>query len=229
MFLKGEEQMDALVEIGLKTILLYLAMVVIFRIMGKREIGELSLLDLVVFMMIAEIAALVIEDTDRSIWSSVVPMAILVIIQLLFAYISLKSKSFRQLMDGKPSIIINQGKIDERAMRKQRYNFDDLLNQLRQEGIGDVAEVEYAILESSGKLSVIKKGVSTLALPVMLDGNVLTENLRKLNIERKWLDAELDRKGYPDIRKISYCSFGKEGIFVDLMDEKTTSAPERDH
>ena len=221
MFRKGEERMEELLHIAFRTVLLYLAIVIIFRVMGKREIGELSLLDLVVFIMIAEIAAIIIEDTERSIWESLVPMITLVVIQILLAYISLKSKSFRDVIDGKPSIIINKGRIDEGAMRKQRYNFDDLLHQLRQEGIGDIADVEYAILESSGKLSVLKsKDGGMLALPVIIDGAILEDNLLKLKKDRQWLKAELKSKGYTNIRNISYCSFGDKGIYVDIKDER---------
>ncbi len=145
------------VTIILRTLLLYGVILFIFRVMGKREIGELSILDLVVFIMIGEMAVIAIEQPKDSIFHTIVPMIVLTIAQIAFAYFSLKSEMFRRLVDGSPTIIINNGKIDEKAMRKQRYNFDDLLIQLREKNIKNIADVEFAILEPSGKLSVFEK------------------------------------------------------------------------
>lgn len=123
--------MEDIFIITFRTIVLYFIILVIFRLMGKREIGELSILDLVVSIMIAEIAVLAIENVKDKLLHTIVPIVVLMIIQVSLAFISLKSQKIRQLLDGKPTIIIKQGKIDERAMRSQRYNFDDLLMQLR--------------------------------------------------------------------------------------------------
>lgn len=116
----------ALIMIG-RTVFLYFLILLIFRLIGKREIGELSILDLVVFVMIAELAVVGIEDTKDPLLHTILPIGVLLIIQISLAYLSLKSDVIRHLIDGKPTIIINQDKIDERAMRSQRYNFDDLL------------------------------------------------------------------------------------------------------
>ncbi|KHF28084.1 hypothetical protein LR68_03144 [Anoxybacillus sp. BCO1] len=120
------------VTIILRTLLLYGAILFIFRMMGKREIGELSILDLVVFIMIGEMAVIAIEQPKDPIFHTLVPMIVLTIAQIAFAFFSLKSEVFRRLVDGSPTVIIKNGKIDEKAMRKQRYNFDDLLIQLRE-------------------------------------------------------------------------------------------------
>lgn len=149
--------MEDIFIITFRTIVLYFIILVIFRLMGKREIGELSILDLVVSIMIAEIAVLAIENVKDKLLHTIVPIVVLMIIQVSLAFISLKSQKIRQLLDGKPTIIIKQGKIDERAMRSQRYNFDDLLMQLRENNIDRISDVSYAILESSGKLSIVKE------------------------------------------------------------------------
>ena len=191
--------------------------------MGKREIGELSLLDLVVFMMIAEMAAIAIEKTDDPLIKSLVPMLLLVGVQYFLAFISLKSKRFRLLVDGKPSIIINKGKIDEKEMRKQRYNFDDLLLQLREGGVSDIEDVDYAILETSGKLSIFKRGEkANLALTLIIDGAVQNENLNEIGKSKSWLYDQLTKKGYPDIDQISFCNYNqnKNKFYVDIKDEK---------
>ncbi len=145
------------------TVLMYILIFLSMRIMGKREIGKLSVFDLTISIMIAEIAVFVIEDIERPVYDGVVPMATLVLIQILVAQLSLKSRKLRLLVDGKPSVLIADGKLNRNEMRKQRYNIDDLLLQLRGQNIDSPADVEFAILETSGQLTVIEKskGVSS--------------------------------------------------------------------
>ena len=194
--------------------------------MGKREIGELSILDLVVFIMIAEMAVVAIENPQDQMWHTLLPIFVLVSIQILLAIVSLKSQKFRDIIDGKPSVIINKGKIDENEMKKQRYNFDDLLVQLRDKNVKNVADVEFAILEPSGKLSVIekdkkksKKKEPTLNLPFVMDGVIQEDNLKTENKTNLWLRQELRKLGYKDIKKISYCSYDNGVFFIDLKDD----------
>lgn len=220
--------MEVYFNIILRTLFLYLMIIVIFRLMGKREIGELSILDLVVFIMIGEMAVIAIENTKDPLIHSIIPMVLLMIIQITLAFISLKSKKFRDLVDGDPSIIINRGKIDEKAMRRQRYNFDDLMTQLREKDIRSIADVEFAILESSGSLSVIEKIKSNkknqkkqgdITIPLILDGTIEEENLKRINKTNLWLRQELKKKGYRDVKKISFCSYENGEFYIDLQDE----------
>ncbi|MFD0588267.1 YetF domain-containing protein [Paenibacillus sp. GCM10027627] len=141
----------------IRTVIIYFVVFLIMRFMGKREIGKLSVLDLVISVMVAEIAVIVIEDVDRSMWDGIVPMVTLLLIQISTAFLSMNNRTIRLLFDGKPSVIIAKGKINRDEMRKQRYNLDDLMLQLRENKITSVADVEFAILETSGKLSVIPK------------------------------------------------------------------------
>ncbi|MFK9091327.1 DUF421 domain-containing protein [Bacillus salipaludis] len=218
------------ITIVFRTIMFYLLILIIFRLMGKREIGELSILDLVVFIMIGELAVVAIERPNVKIFHAILPMAILMIIQIIMAIVSLKSKKFRNLVEGKPSIIINRGKIDEVAMRKQRYNFDDLMTQLREKDIRSIADVEFAILESSGSLSVIEKledpnkpknqsKNGDITIPLILDGNIEEENLKRINKTNLWLRQELKKQGYRDVKKISFCSYENGKFFIDFQDE----------
>ncbi|WHY65839.1 DUF421 domain-containing protein [Neobacillus sp. SuZ13] len=219
--------MDNYVTIVLRTLLFYSLILFIFRMMGKREIGELSILDLVVFIMIGEMAVVAIERPNTPLFHTIIPMLLLMLVQILLAIISLKSKKFRNLIDGQPSIIINRGKIDEKAMRKQRYNFDDLMTQLREKDIRSIADVEFAILESSGSLSVIEKlkndnaesEQGDITIPLILDGNIDDENLKRINKTNLWLRQELKKQGYRDVKKISFCSFENGKFFIDLKDE----------
>lgn len=139
------------------TVLMYFFIFLCLRIMGKREIGKLSVFDLTISIMIAEIAVFVIDDIKRPVYEGIVPMATLVIIQVLVAQLGLKSRKLRLFMDGKPSILISDGKLHRGEMRKQRYNIDDLLLQLRGQNIDNPADVEFAILEASGQLTIIEK------------------------------------------------------------------------
>ncbi|MBO0960747.1 DUF421 domain-containing protein [Neobacillus sp. MM2021_6] len=210
-----------------RTLFFYLLILVIFRLMGKREIGELSILDLVVFIMIGEMAVVSIEKVHSPLFHTILPMVLLMLVQVSLALLSLKSKKFRDMVDGRPSIIINRGKIDEHAMRKQRYNFDDLMTQLREKDIRSIADVEFAILESSGSLSVIEKLKSSkedgkqgdITIPLILDGNIEEENLKRINKTNLWLRQELKKKGYRDVKKISFCSYENGKFFIDLQDE----------
>ena len=210
-----------------RTILLYLVILLIFRLMGKREIGELSILDLVVYIMIAEMASMAIENTKDPLVNTLLPIGIFVIIQITLAILSLKSKKFRDIVDGKPTIIINNGKIDEKAMRAQRYNFDDLLLQLREKDVGNIADVEYAILEPSGTLSIFQKSQGnqdgeeengSLALPLIVDGEIQEDNLYLIDKTRVWLLQELKKNGYRDTRDISFCSFQNGEFYIDMKD-----------
>lgn len=211
--------------IGFRTILFYVSILVIFRLMGKREIGELSVLDLVVFIMMGEMAAIAIENFKSPIYHVLMPMIILLVIQTALAFFSLKSSRFRKIIDGSPTVIINKGKIDENAMRKIRYNFDDLLTQLRTKDINNIADVEFAILETSGELSIVKrdkkkKKSNTFTLPLIMDGQIIAANLQKTEKSEMWLRRELRKRGYPNIKDISLCSFQDGEFYIDLIDEK---------
>jgi uncharacterized membrane protein YcaP (DUF421 family) len=224
---KGATNVAQHLEIIFRTLVFYGLILLIFRLMGKREIGELSILDLVVFIMIGEMAVIAIENPKTKLLHTIVPMILLAVVQITLAMISLKSKRFRDFVDGKPTIIINRGKIDEDAMRNQRYNFDDLLTQLREKDIRSITDVEFAILESSGSLSVIEKVKSSkeqskqgdITIPLILDGQIEEENLGRINKTNLWLRQELKKEGYRDIKKISFCSYENGNFFVDLLDE----------
>ncbi|MGR3207628.1 DUF421 domain-containing protein [Bacillus glycinifermentans] len=213
--------MEEVLTLVFRTIFLYVLILVLFRLMGKREIGELSILDLVVFIMMAEIAVLAIEKIDDNIFHTIVPILVLTLIQVFFAYLSLKSQKIRHLLDGKPTIIIDRGKIDERAMRSQRYNFDDLLTQLREKNIERIADVSYAILEPTGELSVFTKDRtdSRIELPLIVDGIVQHEHLEQIGKDRKWLERMLEKKGYLSLSGISFCTYHNGSFFIDLKDE----------
>nr|WP_232324903.1 DUF421 domain-containing protein [Halobacillus mangrovi] len=197
-----------------RTFITYFVILIVFRLMGKREIGELSVMDLVVFIMLAEIAVFLIEKPESPLWQAIVPMTILLIIQLGSAWISLKNQRFRNWFDGKPTVIIKHGKIDEYEMKRQRYNFNDLLLQLREHGIQQVDDVAYAILEPSGKLSVFEKnddGGSDYAVVLIADGKVQYSGLKTIRKNKNWLLNEVRKQGFSSVEEISLCTINDEG------------------
>lgn len=194
----------------------YLMIATLYRFMGKREIGELSIMDFIVSIFIAELAAISIENYNDSVFLSIGPIAVLVIIQIVVSRISLKSEKARTIIDGEPSVIINRGKINFEEMLKQRYNLDDLLTQLRAKSIKSIEEVDYAILETSGKLSVFKREDDksrVYPLPVIIDGKVQEEVLVQIGKTRKWLDKALEIEGY-SLDDIFYGFYQKNRLFL---------------
>lgn len=211
--------MHDLVIIGFRTVLLYVIILIILRIMGKREVGELSVIDVVIFVIMAEVAAFSLDSPDKKLSHAIVPMIILLFIQILTSYISLKSKNFRDLVDGDPTLIIRDGVILESAMRKQRYNLDDLFQQLREQQIGSVYEVSYAFLEPSGNLSVFKYEDVQPVLALISDGVVQKRHLKLSGKTKEWLDKELSNHGIDDVRKVFYCSIENEELKFQLKEK----------
>ena len=140
-----------------KTFFIYLLVALIFRMMGKREVGQIGTFDLVVFILIAELVAMAIEHKTSFLFN-LIPVIVLVALQILISKLALKNSKFRRFVDGSPVVIIKKGVVNFKNMVDQRYTLDDLLLQLREKDIKSIDEVDYAILEINGKLSVFKKG-----------------------------------------------------------------------
>ena len=141
----------------IRTVIYYFTVVFVFRCMRKRQIGELQPSELVLAIMVSDLATTPVHDAATPIYMGILPIIVLMIIEILLAYISQKSVVFRRIVTGKPSIIINHGKIDVKMLKKLRFNIDDMFEVLRSSGYMSVGEVEYAILETNGQLSVIRK------------------------------------------------------------------------
>ena len=186
--------------------------------MGKREVGQLGIIDLIVSVLIAELVAISLDNTKDSIFMAIIPIILLVLCQIGMALLSLNKKSVREMFDGKPSVIINNGKIQIKEMVKQRYNLDDLLTQLREENFKSISEVDYAILETSGKLSVFKKENSkkiTFPLPLIVEGKIEYDNLKLLNKDTNWLLNNIKT----DISNVFYGFYKENSIYIIKNDE----------
>ena len=184
-----------LIYVIIRTVFFYLFVLVIFRIMGKREIGKLSIQDLVVSLLIAELVAISIENYKDSMMLTIIPIIILLFFEITAGFLSLKFNKFRNLMDGKPSLIINRGIINYKEMVKQRYTLDDLLLELRSNGIKNLKDVEYAVLENNGKLNIFKYNFLSTEnanpFPLILDGIIQKDTLSYIDKDEKWLKKYL--------------------------------------
>ena len=199
-----------------RTVLFYFLVVIAYKIMGKREVGELGVFDFIISMLISQLIAICIENYKDPIWFVIVPTLILVLFQIVFSFLSLKSNKFRDILDGKESVIISNGKLNFSEMKKQKYNLNDLLLQLRDKGIRTIEEVDYAILETNGKLSVFQKqdyNNNVFHLPLVLDGVIEENNLKFINKTRKWLNNELSKKKI-NLDNIFYAFYKDDDIYI---------------
>lgn len=196
----------------LKTLFIYFFIALVYRIMGKKEVGQLGIVDLIVSILIAELGALSIESQDASILISVIPITVIVIIQLVVGYLSLKNAPLRHIIDGKPAVIIKDGKLNFNEMTKLRYTLDDLVGQLREQGIKSIEEVNYAVLENNGKLSVFEK-TKEYPLPLILDGNVDLRVLDEIGKDEMWLYDILKEKNLR-LEEIFYAFYTSKKTFI---------------
>lgn len=200
-----------------RTLFFYFFIFVIYRLMGKREIGQLSIIDLVVSILIAELVAISIEQHEESMFLTVIPILILVGLEILCSYISMKSNKFREVLEGKPSLIINKGVLNFKELIKQRYTLHDLLLELRQNGIKNIEDVEYAVLENNGKLSIFPYKFfrinTSLPFPLILDGNIQKDTLTYLNKSDLWLRNNLKEEGVL-LENVFYAFYKNNKVYI---------------
>ena len=184
--------------------------------MGKREIGKLSTFDIVVFFVISELFSLSLNEPKASILHSLIPITIIVILQVITAFISLKNRKFRKSMEGSPTFIIYNGELNDKEMKKNRYNIDDLLLQLRMKDVQTPDEVQFAILENNGELNVILKEDNSLLdpLPVIEDGQVNFKTLKRLNMNKEDLYKIIFREGFTKFDDIFLLLLKENGVFL---------------
>lgn len=203
--------------IFVRTLLLYLLVLVVMRVMGKRQIGELQPFELVITIIIADLVTVPMQDKGLSLLNGVIPVFTLLIAQITISFLSLKSQRFRRFICGKSNFLIKEGQIDYAELKKNLYSLEDLTEQLRGKGYFNLEDVEYAILETDGSLSVMpksnKKPVTPedlgLSLPrqglshdLILDGVIQTQKLRQLGLDEEWLRHELAKLGISDPKKV---------------------------
>ncbi len=206
-----------------RTAILYIVVITAMRIMGKRQIGELEPSELVVAIMISELAAVPMQEPGMPLVSGLVPIVTLISLEILISLLLLKSVRLRKLFCGTPSVLIENGRILQKELKKNRMTMDELIEDLRLQDILDLSTVQYAILETNGKLSAIlysehrpmpagKRGGADRGLPVVLinDGRTLSANLEKLGLDEKWLYSEVKGRGVS----------GPSEVFLLMRDEQ---------
>lgn len=191
-----------------RSIILYIIVLIVMRLMGKREIGQLQPFELAIAIMIADLASVPMSEIGIPIINGIIPILGLLVMHLIISYINLKSMKIRQLICGKPSILIYRGKIDEKVLRKERFTINELQERLRANNINDISDVEYAILETSGQVSVIEKPNKRATIPedfnimpdyegisydLVIDGKIMYDNLKILNKDYNWLKTEVKK------------------------------------
>lgn len=179
----------------LRTLILYIVIMVAMRIMGKRQVGDMQPSDLVVSLLISEIAAMPIDNIDRPIINGIIAVFLLVFLETALACISLKSGKLRRVVNGAPVIIINRGKVNRASLKRLRITTDELLETLRSQGFFDISTVQYAIIEPNGQLSVLEKSGGSLAVPVICDGKMQTHFMESAGISKHEVNSALKKRG----------------------------------
>lgn len=182
--------------------------------MGKREVGELGVNDLLVSVLFAEFATLAIEKYTEPLIVTLIPVGIIVGMEILISYLSLKNTKFREIIDSKPSLIIKDGKINFKEMERQRYGIEDLLTQIRDKGIKSIEEIEYAVLENNGKLSTFLYDNKNLyPMPLIIDGIIQYETLADINKSKEWLYKILKNEK-TELDKVFYAFYKNNKCFI---------------
>lgn len=212
----------------IRTVILYVVVTFAIRIMGKRQIGDMQPNELVVTLLISEIAAIPLQDSNQPILNGVVAIFMLVVLEIIVSVLAMKSFSVRKLMSGKSVVIIKNGAVDQRAMQSVRMTVLDLVELLRQQNVFNIDEVAFAVLEVSGDLSVmlknsempatagdlkIKKAPECLPLPAITDGKIIKESLSALSTDEKGLLEILNKEGV-DVNEVFLMSLDRYGNYT---------------
>lgn len=206
-----------MVQTILRTVFFYFFIAVAYRIMGKREVGQLGIIDLIVSILIAELVAISIENYNDSIFITIGPIIVLVVLEIALGFISMKSRKFNKVMGGKPTIIISHGKLNYNSLISQRLSIDDLLLQLRQKEIRSIEDVEYAFLETNGKLSIFKYGALKLKkdipMPIIVEGVIQQDILKELNKSEDWI-INLLKENRVSLDEVFYALVKKTYVYI---------------
>lgn len=212
--------------IFVRTVILYFAILISMRIMGKRQLGEMEISEFIVAALIADLAATPLQDIGIPLLNGLVPIIIMFCFEIIIAGLNMRSVKLRKLTYGRPELIIRDGRIIREAMRKNRFTLDELMQELRAQGLTDTAQVEYAVLETNGQLSIILKsgdqpatasqmGVDgddvSYAHIIINEGRILDNNLRLLGRDRRWLAGELKRQNFKSADEVYVLTLSENG------------------
>ncbi len=221
--------------IFIRTVILYFAILVSMRVMGKRQLGELEISEFIVAALIADLAATPLQDIGIPLLNGLLPIMILFCLEIIIAGLNMKSIRLRKFTYGKPEIIIRNGRIDRAGMRRNRFTLDELMQELRSQGQSDASRVACGVLETNGRLSIILMPAEQPATAAMLgtvpedtgyahiiinDGRILDKNLALLGRGRRWLDNELRRRGIKSAGDVYILTLSETGsVFCQTKEE----------
>ena len=218
-----------------RAIVLYILVLIVMRLMGKREIGQLQPFELAISIMIADLATIPMAETGVPISNGIIPMLGLLVMHLVISMINIKSTKAREIICGKPSLLIFRGKIDERVLKKERFTINELEERLRDNNIFNIGDVEYAILETSGQVTVIPKPNKRTTTPedfniepqyegipydLVVDGKVMYENLDKIGKNYVWLKKQTEKFGIKPEEALIVTIDGDNQFFCQPLDKK---------
>ncbi len=212
----------------IRAIILYIIVLVVMRMMGKREIGQLQPFELAISIMIADLASIPMADTGIPITNGIIPILGLLVMHLVISILNIKSIRAREIICGKPSILIYRGKIDEKVLKKERFTINELQERLRGNNVVNLGDVEYAILETSGEVTVIQKPNKRNTTPkdfnimpdyegisydLVIDGKIMYDNLKILDKDYDWLKKEVNKFGFNPEEALIVTLDGNNQIF----------------
>ena len=211
-----------------RSIVLYIIVLIVMRLMGKREIGQLQPFELAISIMIADLATIPMTEIGIPIFNGIIPILGLLLMHLIISIINLKSLKGREIICGKPTILIYRGKIDEKALKKERFTINELQEKLRGNNIVNLGDVEYAILETSGEVTIIQKPEKRGTIPedfnikpdyegipydLVIDGKIMNQNLKILGKNYSWLKKQVEKFGIKPEEALIVTIDGKGQIF----------------
>lgn len=206
--------MNEYINLIFKCVFFYFMIIFALRIMGKREVGELSIFDIVIYLVMSELLALSLTEKDGTVFRTLIPLITLASLQIIVAYLIMKFEKFRDLIDGKPTILIHNGRINQSAMKKERYNIDDLMMQIRESSIGSISEIAFAILETNGKLTIMKTNDCKVKYPFPLiqDGKLQHANIHDGRFSVSEILESMKKNGIENIKQVFLCLYTKQGF-----------------
>ncbi len=217
-----------------RTIIIYSLVIVCMRLMGKRQIGQLQPYEVVIALMISDLAAIPMEDESIPMMSGIIPIGTLLILQLIISFLVLKNRHARKFICGSPRILLLNGEIQEQNLRKEMYNLDDLMEALRIGGYPNPADVSMVILETGGGISIVPKGAAATVTPedlqlakadtvcwdIIKDGHLDIRNMELAHIDEKKLLKEIKAAGGGSIKDVFYCNVTNQGDFFIQLKQK---------
>ena len=219
----------------LRAIFLYIVVLIVMRLMGKREIGQMQPFELAISIMIADLAATPMAETGIPISNGIIPILGLLVMHLIISTLNIKSTKAREIICGKPSILIYRGKIDEKTLRKERFTINELEERLRDNNIFNIGDVDYAILETSGQVTVIPKPNKMNTTPedfniepkyegisydLVVDGKIMYKNLEKIGKNYIWLVKQAEKFGIKPEEALIITIDGNNQFFCQALQKE---------